>query len=85
VSIWVLLQIEAQGLNLMEAAEIQYVADEQGNPIAVIVPIRLWQEIASERETAYLLNSETMKRRLLAAKNRQAGISLEEACEKLGI
>jgi hypothetical protein len=43
------------------------------------------REMESERETAYLLKSETMKRRLLEAKERQHGISLEEACEKLGV
>ena len=69
----------------MGLAEIQYVADEDGNTVAAIVPIDLWREIESERETAYLLKSETMKRRLLEAKNRQEGISLDEACEKLGI
>jgi len=69
----------------MSLAEIQYVADEEGNTVAAIVPIELWREIESERETAYLLKSENMKRRLLEAKNRQEGISLDEACEKLGI
>lgn len=66
-------------------AEIQYVSDESGNPVSVIVPIALWREIESEKETAYLLNSENMKRRLLEAKERQAGIPFEEAREKLGI
>ena len=69
----------------MSLAEIQYVADEDGNTVAAIVPIELWREIESERETAYLLKSENMKRRLVEAKNRQEGISLDEACEKLGI
>lgn len=53
--------------------------------MGVIVPIELWHEIQSERETAYLLKSQTMKRRLLEAKKRQDGISLEEVREKLGI
>ena len=66
-------------------AEIQYVSDESGNPVSVIVPIELWREIESEKETAYLLKSEKMKRRLLEAKERQAGIPFEEAREKLGI
>ncbi len=66
-------------------AEIQYVSDESGNPISVIVPIELWREIESEKETGYLLKSENMKRRLSEAKERQDGISFEEACEKLGI
>lgn len=65
--------------------EIQYISDESGEPVGVIVPIELWREIESERETAYLLKSENMKRRLLEAKERQDGLSLEEACEKLGI
>ncbi len=69
----------------MSLAEIQYVADEDGNTVAAIVPIELWREIESERETAYLLKSENMKRRLLDAKNRQEGISFDEAREKLGI
>jgi PHD/YefM family antitoxin component YafN of YafNO toxin-antitoxin module len=66
-------------------AEIQYVSDESGQPTAVIVPIELWREIESEKETAYLLKSENMKRRLLEAKQRQTGIPFEEAIEKLGI
>lgn len=65
--------------------EIQYVSDERGNPISVIVPIDLWREIESEKETAYLLKSENMRRRLIEAKERQDGISLEDAREKLGI
>ncbi len=69
----------------MFMGEIQYVSDESGNPVSVIVPIELWREIESEKETAYLLKSETMKRRLLEAKERQSGIPFEEAREKLGI
>lgn len=69
----------------MSLAEIQYVADEDGNTVAAIVPIELWREIESERETSYLLKSDNMKRRLLEAKNRDEGISFDEAREKLGI
>ena len=65
--------------------EIQYISDESGNPTAVIVPIELWREIESEKETAHLLESETMKQRLLEAKARQTGVPFEEAREKLGI
>ncbi|MDQ3457706.1 MAG: prevent-host-death protein [Deinococcota bacterium] len=57
----------------------------KGKPVGVIVPIELWREIESERETAYLLKSETMKKRLLEAKERTGGISLEEARTQLGI
>ena len=69
----------------MPEAEIQYVSNEGGEPTAVIVPISLWRDIASERETAHLLKSATMKRRLLEAKEREQGLSLDEAIEKLGI
>lgn len=69
----------------MSLTEIQYVSDSDGKEVAVIVPIELWREIASERETAYLLKSEAMKKRLLEAKNRTGGVTLEEAREKLGI
>lgn len=66
-------------------AEIQYVSDAEGNPVGVLVPIDLWREIASERETAYLLKSEAMRQRLLEAKNRNEGISLEAARAQLGV
>jgi hypothetical protein len=65
--------------------DLQYISDESGNPTAVIVPIELWREIESEKETAFLLKSETMKKRLLEAKDRDSGIPFEEAREKLGI
>ena len=71
-------------LELM-AGNIQYVSDENGTPTSVIVPIELWREIESERETAYLLKSEAMRRRLAEARSRQDGIPLKDVCEKLGI
>jgi hypothetical protein len=64
---------------------LQYISDEQGNVQGVIVPIELWREILSERETAYLLNSDAMKQRLLEAQHRTDGIPFEEALEKLGV
>ena len=70
---------------MLDMTEVQYVSDSEGKNIGVIVPIALWRELASERETAYLLKSETMKRRLLEAKDRNEGISLEDAREKLGL
>ncbi len=65
--------------------EVQYISDEKGHVQGVIVPIELWREILSERETAYLLNSEAMKQRLLEAMHRQDGIPFDEALEKLGV
>jgi PHD/YefM family antitoxin component YafN of YafNO toxin-antitoxin module len=65
--------------------EIQIVSSESGEPTAVFVPIELWREIASERETAYLLKSEAMKDRLLQAARRQNGLSFEAVIEKVGV
>jgi len=65
--------------------DIQYISDANGNQVGVIVPIEIWHEIESEKETAYLLKSEAMKERLLKAKERKEGIGFEEAREKLGI
>jgi len=69
----------------MALLDIQYISDEEGNPTGVIVPIDLWREIVSERETAYLLRSETMRQRLLEARERREGISFDEVRQKLGI
>jgi len=65
--------------------QVQYISDDQNKITGVIVPIDLWHELQSEKETADLLKSEAMKERLLEAKKRNNGISLEESCEKLGI
>lgn len=69
----------------MPKPDIQFVSNEAGEPTAVLVPIELWREISSERETTYLLKSETMKQRLLAAAQRQDGLSLDTVVEKLGM
>lgn len=69
----------------MAQVNVQFVSDVNGKTTAVLVPIELWREIESEKETAYLLKSRKMKNRLLEAKNRREGIPFEEACEKLGI
>lgn len=62
---------------------IQIVSNEAGEATAVIVPIALWKEIAAERETAYLLKSDAMRQRLLAALERESGVPLEDAVAKL--
>ena len=69
----------------MSEVDIQIVSNEAGEPTAVIVPIALWKEIISERETAYLLKSETMRQRLLAALERGSSVSLDDAVAKLGL
>ncbi len=58
--------------------DIQYISDANGNPVGVIVPIEIWQEIKSKKETAYLLKSETMKKRLPEATERREEIGFDE-------
>ena len=62
----------------MAYTDVQYVLDKNGKPKGVIVPLKLWREIQSERETAYLLKSPAMKKRLLKSKNRTEGIPFED-------
>lgn len=64
---------------------VQYISDDNNNITGVIVPIDLWRELQSEKETAYLLKSEPMRTRLLQAKKRRKGITLKDACEKLEV
>uniref|UniRef100_UPI004056A889 prevent-host-death protein n=1 Tax=Candidatus Electronema sp. TaxID=2698783 RepID=UPI004056A889 len=64
---------------------IQYISNENNQITGVIVPIDLWRELQGEKETAYLLENTAMRERLLAARQRKEGISLEDACEKFGI
>ncbi len=64
---------------------VQYISDDRGNAVAVIVPIDVWHEIEAERETAYLLKSDAMRKRLVEAKERTGGLSLDEVRQKLGI
>ena len=66
-------------------SDVQYISDEQNNITGVVVPIDLWHELQSEKETAYLLKSDAMKERLMQAKQRNEGIAFEDACEKLGV
>ena len=42
---------------MVSTTEIQYISDAEGKDVGVIVPIALWREIESERETAYLLHT----------------------------
>ena len=69
----------------MDTPHVQYIVDEEGKPTGVIVPIELWEALLAETETVYLLKSEVMRKRLLAAKERAEGIPFEVVREKLGI
>jgi len=68
----------------MADTEIQFLVNEDGEQVAAVVPIAMWREISSERETAYLLSSPAMKERLLDALKRTDGIPFDEAMAKLG-
>jgi len=70
---------------MKQQSNIHYVLDAKGTAKSVIVPIKLWREIESARETAHLLKSKIMHKRLLAAKKRTDGIPFEVVCEKFGI
>ena len=69
----------------MKTTEVQIVKNEKGEETAAMVPIKLWREIESERETAYLLSSPKMRQRLTEALSRTEGLSLNSALEKLGV
>ena len=69
----------------MAGSAIQFVSDEGGKPTSAIVPIALWHETESARQTADLLKSATMRRRLAEAKTRLEGTPFEEGCHRLGV
>lgn len=69
----------------MATTEVEIVRNEKGEETAVIVPIDLWREIESERETAYVLSSPANRQRLTEALARTETISLEAALAKLGV
>ncbi|MEO5359867.1 MAG: prevent-host-death protein [Nitrospirota bacterium] len=69
----------------MSQTDIQYISDETGKVTGVIVPIDIWREVESEKETAWLLKSKAMRERLMEAKGRTEGIPFEVVLEKLGV
>jgi hypothetical protein len=69
----------------MSRSTLQYLADEQGDVTAVVVPIGLWREIEAELETQHLLRSPAMRERLRASLRRSGGHTLDEVLEVLGI
>ena len=69
----------------MKTTKVQIVKNEKGEETAAMVPIKLWREFESERETAYLLSSPKMRQRLTEALSRTEGLSLDSAQAKLGV
>ena len=65
--------------------KLQYVSDEKGEPVSVIVPIDLWREISSARETARLLDNPPMREKLLRSLAEPDVVSFEEVCAKFGV
>lgn len=66
------------------SSSVQYVSDEAGNPVGVIVPIALWREMESECETSGLLSNPVMRKRLLEAANRTDSVPEEAVRAILG-
>jgi hypothetical protein len=72
---------------------IQYLVNETGDPTAVVVSIEEWNQLLAELQknkpdrddTQYLMQSETMRERILAAKGRTGGKTWEEVQDALGI
>ncbi len=64
---------------------IAYIADDAGRRRAAVVPIDLWQEIASDIETRRLLDHPTMRRRLLEAMHRPDSIPLAQVLTRLNL
>ncbi len=69
----------------MSAPPVQYVSDENGDVTAVLVPIAVWREVASELETQHLLGSPVMRERLLRARAEGTGTSLESVRRQFGL
>ncbi|NJL49928.1 MAG: prevent-host-death protein [Leptolyngbyaceae cyanobacterium SM2_5_2] len=69
----------------MNDSPVQYVSDEQGEVTSVILSIELWRDILSELETQHLLKSDTMRQRLLTARQRSSGIAFDTAIAEIGL
>ena len=73
--------------------DVEYITDGSGRKKAVVVPINEWNSLLeivevhkrSEEETAYLLKSEAMRKRLMEAKAGSGGRSLDEVKDALGL
>ena len=69
----------------MSEPALHYLADEQGDITAVVVPIATWRKITAELETQHLLRSPAMRERLLTALEREGGVSFEQVLDQLGL
>jgi hypothetical protein len=58
--------------------QIQYVSDENGVVVSVIVPIELWREISSEPGLAHLLSNSVVSQEVGDAKNQQITLNLNK-------
>jgi antitoxin YefM len=69
----------------MSTRELQLVSDEGGKVTAVVVPIEVWRDIASQIETNHLLKSAAMTRRVMEALQSSESIPLDAALARTGI
>lgn len=72
---------------------IQYIVNDAGDPVSVVVPIGEWQSLLEKlqdaeperNDTEYLLSSPAMRERLLAAMKSTERRSWEEVKDALGL
>lgn len=64
---------------------MKYLTENNGKQIAVVLPIKFWNEIFPQDETEYFKSSKIMKKRFLEAMQRTDGIEFEVVREKLGM
>lgn len=69
----------------MPEDEVQFVSDANGKVTAVLVPIDVWSEVASELETRRIETNPVMSARLREAMARSSGVAFEEAIARLKI
>lgn len=69
----------------MSETALHYLAGKEGAITAVVVPIALWREVASELETHHLLRNPAMRERLLAALGREEGHSFDDVLDRIGV
>ena len=71
----------------LDPKTIRYLADDDGNAEAAVVPIELWREISSEIETRFLLGDPATREQLMSAVAGTSGeaVPLPEAMQRLGL
>ncbi len=69
----------------MSDTDFPTLVDPDGRVTAVVVPIDVWREIASERETQHLLASPAMRERLLRGLAADDALPMDDVVARLGL